>query len=265
MQTLSREIEVIIGITLLLLLITSFVVVFVFVNRNQHHKYLKEKEDIKNAFLQEILMAKLEMKEKTLHTISQEIHDNIGQILSLVKLNLNTILLEDENPAASKINTTKELVGKAIQDLRNLSKSLNTEHISQQKLSESLKLELDLIQRTGMYTTQLHIEGNEEPLDPQKQIIVFRIVQEVLQNIIKHAKARYISIILHYIPGHFTMSIKDDGTGFDVSAQHKNDLPEKGTGLGNIYHRAKLMGADLSIDSHLGQGTLTRLSLPINV
>jgi two-component system, NarL family, sensor kinase len=127
MQTLSGDIQVVIAVTFFLLLITSFVVVFVFINRNQHQKYLQEKEDAKNAFLQEILKAQLEMKEKTLHTISQEIHDNIGQILSLVKLNLNTILLDDDNPAAPKITTTKELVGKAIQDLRNLSKSLNTE------------------------------------------------------------------------------------------------------------------------------------------
>ncbi|MDB5264207.1 MAG: sensor histidine kinase [Adhaeribacter sp.] len=259
MQTLADEIYIVIGITLLMLLVTSFVVVFIFIHRHQFNKHLQEKEEIKNAYQQEILKAQLEMKEQTLHTISQEIHDNIGQVLSLAKLNLNTILLSDDNPAASKITTTKELVAKAIQDLRNLSKSLNTDHISQKKLSESLKFELDQIQKTGMYKTDLKIEGSEQPFDPQKQLIIFRIVQEALQNIMKHAKAQYIFINLNYLPDKLIMSIKDDGSGFDMAAINQAD---KGTGIANMYHRARLMGAEIRIESQLGKGTLTQLWLP---
>jgi len=262
MQALADEIFIVIGITLLMLLITSFVVVFIFIHRSQYNKHLKEKEEIKNAFQQEILKAQLEMQEQPLHTISQEIHDNIGQVLSLAKLNLNTILLADDNPSASKINNTKELVGKAIQDLRNLSKSLNTDHISQKKLSESLQFELDMIGKTGIFKTNLTVEGTEEPVDPQKQLIIYRIVQEALQNIIKHAKAGYISIGLKYLPDQLIMRIQDDGTGFDLAAVQNSDLKEKGTGIGNMYHRAKLMGANISIESQLGKGTLTQLSLP---
>jgi len=254
--------HIIIALTLFMLLVTSFVVVFIFIHRHQYNKHLIEKEEIKNAYQQEILKAQLEMKEQTLHTIAQEIHDNIGQVLSLAKLNLNTILLEENFPATQKVTNTKELIGKAIQDLRNLSKSLNTDHIIHKKLSESLKFELDMIQKTGMYMTNLKVEGTEEPLDPQKQLIIFRIVQEALQNIIKHAKAQYISIGLNYLPGSFIMSIKDDGTGFDLASYHNSDVSEKGTGIGNMYHRAKLMGADISIKSQIGKGTLTRISLP---
>src|SRR3712207_2115544 len=111
MQALAPEILIVIAGTILMLLVTSFVVVFIFIHRSQYNKHLKEKEEIKNAIQQEILKAQLEMQEQTLHTIAQEIHDNIGQVLSLAKLNLNTILLSDDNPAATKINTTKELVG----------------------------------------------------------------------------------------------------------------------------------------------------------
>jgi two-component system, NarL family, sensor kinase len=262
MQTLADEIYIVIAISLLMLLVTSFVIVFIFIHRNQYTKHLKEKEEIKNAYLQEILKAQLEMKEQTLHTIAQEIHDNIGQVLSLAKLNLNTILLADDNPSASKITNTKELVGKAIQDLRNLSKSLNTDHISQKKLSESLRFELEMIQKTGVFNTDLQVEGSEAPIDPQKQLIIYRIVQENLQNIIKHAKAQNIFIGLKYLPDKLIMSIKDDGSGFDLKALKHTSPQDKGTGIANIYHRARLMGADIRIDSQLGQGTLTQLSLP---
>jgi signal transduction histidine kinase len=262
MQTLADEIYIVIAISSLMLLVTSFVIVFIFIHRNQYTKHLKEKEEIKNAYLQEILKAQLEMKEQTLHTIAQEIHDNIGQVLSLAKLNLNTILLADDNPSASKIINTKELVAKAIQDLRNLSRSMNTDHISQKKLSESLQFELDLIQKTGVFTTDLQVEGNETPIDPQKQLIIYRIVQETLQNIIKHARAQNIFIELRYLPDRLLMSIKDNGTGFDLTALKNADAREKGTGIANIYHRARLMGAEISIDSQVGKGTLTQLSLP---
>jgi two-component system, NarL family, sensor kinase len=260
MQAIAGEIQIVVSITLLLFLITSFIVVFIFVHQSQYHKYIQDKEEMKNTFQQEILKAQLEMKEQTLHTVSQEIHDNIGQILSLVKLNLHTVLLEEDNPANAKITVTKELVGKAIQDLRNLSKTLNTEHIVHLKLSEVLRIELDMIQKTGLYTTQLKVKGSERPLDPQKQLILFRIAQETFNNILKHAKAQSIQVWLDYLPEQLTMRIQDNGAGFERSS---GSGTEKGTGLNNMYHRARLIGAEFEVNSQLGKGTLTRLTLPI--
>lgn len=263
MQTIAGEIQIVITFTLLLLLVTSFVVAFVFIHQQQYHRFLQEKEEMRNLFQQEILKAQLEMKEQTLHTISQEIHDNIGQVLSLVKLNLNTVRLEEDSPAAEKIVVSKDLVGKAIQDLRNLSKQLNTEHVSHQLLSASLQVELDLVQKTGLYETRLRVSGPEKAVDPQKQLIIFRIAQEALQNIIKHARARHIAVELRYGPDRLEMSIEDDGTGFDPTALLAPEASGKGTGIRNMYHRAKLIGASFALNSRLGEGTRSCLSFPI--
>jgi signal transduction histidine kinase len=263
MQTTEPEIIfIIISSTILLLLSAGFIVFFLLLYQKRYSQHMREKANMQASFQEELLKAEIEMKEQTLHTISQEVHDNIGQVLSLAKLNLNTILLEDNNPAVPKIAATKELVGKAIQDLRNLAKSLNTEHISHQKLSESLGFELDQIRKTGMYETALRVQGTETPLDPQKQIIIFRIAQEALNNIIKHAKARTIAISLHYQPGQALLGIVDDGTGFELPALHQPGNPLKGTGMGNMYHRARLIGACLTVESRPGQGTRIQLSLP---
>jgi signal transduction histidine kinase len=255
---------IIISGTLLLLLVASFVTSFLFVYQRRQHAYVQEKEELKNLYQQEILKAQLEMKEQTLYTVAQEIHDNIGQILSLVKLNLNTVTLEEGSPAAQKISTTKGLVSKAIGDLRNLSKTLNSEHVSHQRLSQSLQHELDLISRTGTCETQLQVEGSEKTLDPQKQLIIFRIVQESLNNIIKHAGAQQISVILHYLAGRLDLSIQDDGTGFDKCALQDNTTRDKGTGLRNMHNRAQMIGATFTISSQPGKGTLIQLSLPLN-
>ncbi len=144
----------------------------------------------------EILKAQLEMKENTLHTISQEIHDNIGQVLSLVKLNLNTVVLEDCSPAIGKITASKELVGKAIQDLRNLSKSLNTEHISSGQFFPRLPDRAGYHSENRLPRNQPAGAWHRKALDPQKQLIIFRIAQEVIHNIIKHARARSLSVVL---------------------------------------------------------------------
>jgi signal transduction histidine kinase len=254
---------IIVSGTLLLLLVASFVTSFLFVYQRRQNAYIQEREELKNVYQQEILKAQLEMKEQTLYTVAQEIHDNIGQILSLVKLNLNTVVLENSSPAAEKIATTKQLVSKAIQDLRNLSKTLNSEHVSHQNLSQSLQFELDLIGRTGVCTTQLEVEGTEKALDPQKQLIVFRIVQESLNNIIKHAQAQHISVILQYFSGRLNLRIQDDGTGFDSASLQEKNARDKGTGLRNMYNRAQLIGATFDISSQPGKGTFIHLSLPV--
>lgn len=261
---MALEIQIVIGLTLLLLLIASFIIVFVFLHQQQYHRYLREKEEMKNTYKQELLKAQLEIKEQTLQLISQEIHDNIGQILSLVKLHLNTVPSQADSALAGKITTSKELLSKAIQDLRDLAKTLNSAQASDRSLSSSLERELNLINKSGLYTTHLTVEGNEELFDPQKQLIIFRIAQEILNNILKHAKAKTIRVNLVYQPTSFLMHIEDDGIGFDMRSIQQKNKAETGIGIQNMYTRAKLIGADFSIDSKAGSGFHTRLLLPLN-
>lgn len=253
MQAIAEEVQLIIAATLLLFLITSFVVGFIFIHHHQHRKYRQEKEELKSMYQQEILKAQLEMREQTLNFISQEIHDNIGQILSLVKLNLNTLSL-DTPQLSEKVGTTKNLVSQAIVDLRNLSKSLNTNHIYQQRLSELIQLELKLIEKTGQYETNFTAKGNEVPLDHQKQLIIFRITQEILNNIIKHAQAARITVELNFCE-QLKLIISDDGSGFAPS------LIRGGTGINNMKYRAKLIEATLEIESAVDKGTNVVLTL----
>ena len=88
---------------------------------------MREKEQLKVDFEKQILESKLEIQEQTFRNISQEIHDNIGQVLSLAKLTINTMDVNDTTILKTKIDNSKSLVGKAIEDLRNLSRNLNTE------------------------------------------------------------------------------------------------------------------------------------------
>lgn len=248
--------------TVLLLLAGGFIVSFLFLYRNRQRKNKSEKEEMKLLFKQTLLQTQLEIQEQTLKTISQEIHDNIGQVLSLVKLNLGT--MEPNKPAElqEKIADSKILVGKAIRDLRDLSKSMNTDNIEALGLERAIEYETDLIRKSG-YKAVLNIRGRIQRLEPQKELILFRIIQEVLNNFIKHADATAISIDINYTESECSLCIHDNGKGFDSSSVKEGNAGQS-LGMRNMHERAALIGAFFSISSTIGEGTTVNIHIPFN-
>lgn len=206
----------------------------------------------------QLLESQVEIHEQTLKNISEEIHDNIGQVLSLVKLNLNTFPNHLEAPVQKKIGETEELLGKAINDLRDLNQSMHGDKIRAIGLAASLEKELNIIKRTGEFETELQVEGNMYHLDQQKEVILFRIAQESLNNAIKHSHAKKIIIRLQYSPQSLLLIIQDNGRGFDMLQQ---DPTETGLGLRSMKNRAALSGANFVVHSSTGNGTTITVEL----
>ncbi len=257
MANLSEEVSIIVISSAFFLLVAVGIIVLVLVYQKKQSQYLQEKVALQAAFEKEILEAQLDMQEQTLKNIAQEIHDNIGQTLSLAKLNLNTIRPEKEN-APEKIANTKELVSKAIADLRTLSKTLHTEAVLSVGLAEAIAMELQMIQKAGVFETSFRVIGIAAPLDPQKELILFRAVQEALNNAIKHSEATEIIVKLRYAPQELQVMVTDNGKGFEAAGTN----PSEGSGMRNMRNRAKLIGGSLQIDGTKG-GTEIRLTLPI--
>jgi two-component system, NarL family, sensor kinase len=224
---------------------------------------LDEKLNLQNEFQQTLLRTQLEIQEQTLKNISWEIHDNIGQILSLAKLNLGTVDMNDPVTIHEKIDDSKNLISKAIQDLRDVAKSLNTDHIITLGLAKSIEQELEIIKKTGWFETIFETNGEIYKLEPQKELILFRIVQEAFNNIIKHAKAGIIVVKMNYEPDHFSLKIHDNGHGFDVDDPNITGDGATGLGIKNMWDRAQMIGAQLIIKSSAGEGTTIDIKLPI--
>ena len=233
-----------IALTCLFLLLGLFVYSFFLVYRKNQNKSQSQIENLN----QELLRTQLEIQEQTLKTISEEIHDNIGQVLSLAKLNLNTL----DNTADKKIQETKNLVSKAINDLRNLSRSLHGDRIAALGLQQSITDELQLLQNSGQFVTHLKESGNVFKLEKQKEMVLFRIVQEALNNTVKHSKAKNITVQLDYQTDFFLLSISDDGTGFNTD---ELNAAENGIGLLSMKNRAALIGGIFSLHSSSDTGT----------
>jgi len=239
----------IIVITVFFLLLAFFMIVFVFFYNQKRKSHIYEKNQIQLQHEQEILTAQLEIQEQTMKTVSQEIHDNVGQVLSLAKLYLNTLEGINDEAKSAKITESRQLVGKAINDLRDLSRSFYGDRITEMGLNEAIATELKVLQNSGVYETQLEISGNSYRFEPQKEIVLFRMVQEALHNSVKHAQPGLIKVKMHYGSKQFQLSIIDNGKGFEAGKIKDGKV---GMGLTSMRNRAAMIGASFDIQSGPG-------------
>ncbi len=261
MAAISPEFTAIVLSTIFLLIVATGIVVLVLVYQKKQLQYFSEREQLKTKFDKEILESKLDIQEQIFKNISQEIHDNIGQILSLAKITINTMDVKEYDPLREKITASTELIGKAITDLRNLSMSLNADSILEMGLIKSIQFELDLIKKTGKYNTNLIVEGIPYDLTQQQELVLFRIFQETLHNALKHSKASQINMNVSYNSANFIMLVSDDGIGFNTTAIYSKKAGTS-SGLRNIKNRAGVIGADIKINSEEGNGTNIVITLP---
>src|SRR5258708_2853029 len=173
MQKESPEIIItLIAGTITFLLLGALMISFLFLYRRRHRKHLREKEQLRLSYERELLKSQLEIQEQTFKHISQEIHDNIGQMLSLAKLNLATMDVAQPAGLEQKIGDSKKLVSQAIYDLRNLSHGLSTDYIADRGLVKAIEHELEMIKKSGGYETVFLMECALYHLDSQNELIL---------------------------------------------------------------------------------------------
>jgi signal transduction histidine kinase len=248
--------ELILVTTFIFLIAPAFILLYILVYNRRKKRHIEEKEHLKTTFQQELLKTQVEVQEQTLTNISREIHDNITQVLSFVKLNLGMIEGADEK-TKSKINESRELVAQTINDLRNLSKSLSFEHIALLGLVKTLEIEASRINNSGLLNVTLHIDGDPISLGEQRELVLFRIFQEALNNTLKHSGAKHLKINLQYSDHLFNLTLEDDGVGFSNILLAGNS----GAGLKNMKNRAALIGAAANIESAPGKGCCIKVTL----
>lgn len=254
MQKESQDIIFAIIVASLLMLLFCLVTFVVILNAVKRKRALiLENERQAASFHQQLMAAQLEMQEHTFRIVSQEIHDNVGQILSLTKLNLNILTAQEkENEAFLHI---KDLVAEAISELRALSEGYYADKLAKEGLVKAVKHLLGLHTRTGLFKTVFHTDLAEVPLERSHVIFVYRMVQESLNNIVKHASAMEVAVAIQDMGKKVQITIQDNGKGFDSTTPGFRN----GIGLNSIRQRAAMIGADVSINSRVGNGTEIQL------
>ncbi len=188
--------------------------------------------------------------------IAGELHDNLGQNLSLIGILLEQVYLENSN---EKIDKAAKLVDKSIADVRALAHSLMPKTIEDFGIKAAILLLLNNAKLAYSYQINTHFNFENERFAPKIETNLYRIVQEALNNIIKHAAASTIFIQMIKGDDNLTITIEDDGVGFD-----KNKIQKKeGIGLKNIENRVFYLNGKLTVESGPGNGTLILVDIRI--
>lgn len=246
---------------LILLLFAIFIISFFFIHQKRQQTHKLEKAALKAQFEQEILNAENEIQDSTMKHISRELHDNVGQMLTLVKIQLNN--LSEESPENKKINDSKEFVNNVLTDIRALSKSLNSDNLLHEGLEKAIGFELERVKKLDNYEVKFFANTGIVSLDRKKEVLIFRIFQELLQNCLKHAKAKNIVVNLEETIQSLNLEVVDDGIGFEFEAKIQKNGFQSGAGLSNLIHRATLMNGTLVFERGKVSGTKAQLTIPV--
>jgi PAS domain S-box-containing protein len=205
---------------------------------------------------QQITEVVLGAQERERFELGQELHDNINQILATSKLYLD-VAIEEKEPRIELLAKSRKNISMAIEEIRKLSKELITPSLNDLGLIQSIKELIRGIQMVKKMKIRLNISGlDENSLLPEQKINVYRIIQEQLNNILKHAHASAVVIELNKMKEQISLEVRDDGRGFDPRARRN------GVGISNIISRAELYNGRVEIDSAPGKGC--RLEVILN-
>ncbi len=243
--------------SLLILLLITFVTIIIYRYQQKQNAYYKNIEELKVIHENAMLKSQLEIQEQTFQNISREIHDNIGQKLTLVKLQLNTMQIPN-NEKILQINDSVKMIGEVINDLSDISRSMSSEIILNSGFIKALEFEVSQLNKPGLYNIKLVVTGETVFLDAHKELLLFRITQEALNNIVKHANASDICIQLHYNQTILSLDISDNGKGF-----HNEGNNKIGAGFANMTKRANMLNGKCNIQSEPGTGTTIKIEIPL--
>lgn len=229
------------------LVIIIFVVALVFENgKNTALRKLAQKN---------ILLAE-EKKKTALYALSQEIHDNVGQTLFLAKLNLSTFDLVPDDER-ERVKNSMELLSQAIDKLRDISSTLNEENITNFSLLNSLKVDMETISGIGALKTKLEVQGEVQKLNSKTEFVLYRIAQEVINNVIKHSQAAHLHVKLIFTSNLLTMYFKDDGVGMN-----SEQLLKDGQGMRNMRERTASIQGEINFSSSENRGVEVTVKAP---
>jgi PAS domain S-box-containing protein len=206
----------------------------------------------------------LDVQEAERRHLARELHDEIGQTLTALKLNLEALGRAWPGAAAPPpaLEDGLAVVGQAIAEVRNLSLDLRPSLLDDLGLAPALRWYVERQAQRGKLAVRLEadLEGR---LDPALETACFRVVQEALTNVLRHAEARHVKVILRRQGEELCVSVRDDGVGFDVAAARARAAQGASLGLLGMQERVQLLGGTMDIHSVPGRGTEIRIQFPV--
>jgi signal transduction histidine kinase len=224
----------------------------------------QKQEELKGELFRRVV----EAQEAERQRIARDLHDETGQALTAIGMGLrglSTALTKDRNrdQAVKTLRHLETMAADSLHELQRLIADLRPSHLDDLGLPAALRWYAGVVQERSGMKIRVDIDGDELPISSTLKISIFRIVQEALNNITKHAHAKDVYINLEYRPKHVVVTVRDDGVGFDLDTIRLGRLRRPSLGLAGMQERAALVKGEVSIQSSPGQGTLVEARLPL--
>lgn len=251
-----KEIQLLVislGIVFFTLIVTLVIIFFYFLKKRNN--YLVEKMEADLYFQSELVKTRIEIKDQTLSEISKELHDNIGQIISVAIMQLN-ISISNKNVQISELKDLKAVLAKSLDELRILSRIINKDNLLQNNFLEAIQQDLERIKKLKKIKYNFNQIGAVPNINEEHELIIYRIFQEALHNSLKHSRSDLFDVNIETTDSVFKLKLKDFGIGYDLKKSNS------GIGLNNMKLRAKLIGAKLIINSDQ-TGTTVTIEYPL--
>lgn len=247
-----------IGTFAMLLLAGAIFFFFIIYQKRLLRKEL-EINKIKATQQEEILKNTVQAQEKERKRIAQDLHDEVGAMLSVVKLNVGRIEKKTIDTKPRQLATeTKLYLDDVITQVRRISRDLMPPSLEKLGLSFALQEMVNWINKSDHIKIEFSKSGESFRFDIKKELAVFRIIQELVNNALKHSKASHVFIKMRFTEKYMAVSVTDNGVGFDI-----DKLESTGLGLKNLESRSELMGVKYKMNSHPGKGTFAVLKLNV--
>jgi signal transduction histidine kinase len=226
---------------------------------------LKESQK-REVLRRELFRRVVAAQEAERQRIARDLHDETGQALTAIGLGLRGLesrLLRNPKQAATTLRELQLLTADSLKELQRLMTDLRPSHLDDLGLPAALRWYAGRIQERYPLVVKVDFSGSEQPLDDAAKIATFRIVQEALNNIIKHSAAKNVQIDLAFEEKGMRVKVRDDGCGFDLDhLKQVQNSSRPALGLAGMQERAVLLGGNVYIQSHPGQGTLIEALIP---
>ncbi|MCF0072486.1 sensor histidine kinase [Dyadobacter sp. CY261] len=235
------------------------IVIFVLLYQRKLHFQQRSLHQMEMSHQKKILESIVASQENERERIARDLHDEVGASLSAVRLFVNQIQYE-KSPEEMKGLAARsgQILGDVVKDVRQIAHNLSPVIIENFGFAGAVKILLNRMEDAGMHI-HCSIDDPAETLSAYQQTILYRIIQEVIGNVVKHAEASEITFDLHQNGPHLILQMGDNGKGFDVASGHK----QTGMGMSTIRTRTDLLDAKLILDSAPGAGTRIKIDIPL--
>ena len=261
-----KTLDPLILITPVMLMLAVGIIVFVVLYQRrmlQHQEQLRELQSVKQ---QQLLEATLNAQEEERRRVARDLHDEVGAMLALIRLNLHQMVSNTDCKDEKLHQNTqlmKQQLDEVLNSVRRISHDLMPVVLEKMGLAQALEALRKVFAANGQIGLKISYNDKTKRLNPKHELLLYRMVQELLNNTVKHAQATQVSIDLQFTPSETRLDYKDNGVGFDMASVQQEDKQQHGgLGIMSLQSRAALLDGSISISSAPGAGTIASIIVP---